>query len=100
MPDEQPADVYIQPRNPVVNQNTDISGTTRTQGFNPYTGQMWSNTTQSNGYTYGTTTNGQMYQGNVNQPPTTQLLNDFAIKGFQNMGAQMGGAFYNATEGQ
>ena len=90
----------VQPsNNAVINQTTDYNGRTTTTGINPYTGQVWSNTIQPNGYTYGRTANGQTYQGNVQQDPMTQMLNNMIIQGSQNVGAGLGGAFYNSQNG-
>lgn len=93
-------DLYYGQRAPIVTQQTDNAGTTHTQGINPYTGQIWANTTQANGYTYGQDAQGNYYSGNLNQNPTQRALNDLAIKGAQGFGAQLGSSFYHATEGK
>lgn len=91
--------IVIQPRVPIVQQTRTWDGTITTTGINQHTGQMWSNTIQPNGYTYGTTTNGQMYQDNIYQKPSDKIINNFMINGFQNLGAQIGGAVYDSTNG-
>ena len=97
--DAQSNTFYIQQRAPIVTQNTNNQGTTYTQGINPYTGQIWANTTQANGYTYGQDANGNTYSGNLQQNPVQRALTNIMIQQSQNLGAQMGSSFYNATNG-
>lgn len=82
---------------PLVQQNSDLQGNTTTTGINPYTGRIWSNTTNTNtGYTYGVDANGTSYSTNLYQTPQQKMNNDILMQGMQNLGAAIGGGIYNS----